>query len=567
MPPPIHHDASSPTPPAKGPELDALGLFHQDLVGMVRLDVAGRIVATNGAFTRMLELPPDWVLGHILEDLVHAEDGEALADATRRADGVPLRLRFRAGEDWAEVRCAFTALEDHDGGAHLVGLLTEGQSLEEEEDQASRQARFDPLTGMGNRLLLLEQLEDRLASGDSRLAVVALNLDRFKAINDSLGQASGDEVLVEIARRLQSFLQPGDSASRIAGDDFVLLWCDVATKVHANARVIRMLQAITEPVQLEGLNIQVTASAGVTLVDPAEGLSADQAMTQAGAALQAAKGGGRARHVLYDHDVGVVARDRLRIETGLRDALENGDLVVAYQPIRDLAAGTLAGAEALARWFDPQLGSVAPERFMEVAHDSGLVEPLTRFVLDRAIADASEWRRSTGVDAHVAINLSAQDLARRDLANEVAGVLSRHGLPPRALRLEIVETILVEAGQRVRDNLRELRELGVRLGIDDFGTGYSTMTYLKHLPVDFVKIDKSFVTGLGTSREDTAIVRSVILLAKSLDLTVVAEGIETPTQMRLLLELGCDMGQGFLIGHAEPPDVLAASLTAERDSD
>ena len=167
----------------------------------------------------------------------------------------------------------------------------------------------------------------------------------------------------------------------------------------------------------------------------------------------------------------------------------------------------------------------------------------------------------------MAINLSAQDLARRDLANEVAGVLSSHGLPPRALRLEIVETILVEAGQRVRDNLRELRELGVRLGIDDFGTGYSTMTYLKHLPVDFVKIDKSFVTGLGTSREDTAIVRSVILLAKSLDLAVVAEGIETPTQMRLLLELGCDMGQGFLIGHAEPPDVLAASLTAERDSD
>ena len=422
----------------------------------------------------------------------------------------------------------------------------------------------DALTSLATRARLLERLEEALADGDQPIAVMALNLDRFKAVNAGLGQSLADEVLREVARRLRACLGEGDVAARLGADDFLLLFTGVATRLHAGALANRVLESIGEPIDVGDLRIQVTASAGITLVDPHNQWSGDIVVTEATAALNTAKGRGRARFEIFDADIARSSSMQLQIETSLRSALAHGELRVAFQPIRHLARGTIVGAEALTRWTDPRLGPVTPEQFIPVAMDSGLVQPLTDFVLEEAVRAAAGWRAETGADVHVAVNLSAQDLSRRHIAGEVAEVLGRHGLPPRALQVEIVETALLDPGEGIRRHMLALRELGVSLGIDDFGTGYSSMTYLKSLPVDFVKIDKAFVTGLGEDREDTAIVRAVIGLAKSLDLTVVAEGIQTPMQVRMLTELGCDLAQGYLIGHAEPAEVLASTLAAQQ---
>ena len=545
------------------PRADMASLHDQGLVGVLWLDGEGRIEHLNDRAATLLDSTAPKLVARLLAELVRDRDAEALEQAIAAVGVEPSRtlvLHVHRAGAWAHLGMAVCRIGGTDGGV-MVLLADRGPGLAQVEE-AQRQTRVDALTQLQNRPLLVGLLEDRLAADDRTFAVVALNVDRLRAVNDSLGHASGDAVLVTVADRLQTLLRPEDAVARVAGDDFVVVCDGVSTRAHASSRVERMLAAIAQPMQVEGLDLHITASAGVMLVTNHDRPSADVVITQANDALAAAKQQGRARFLVHDDDVRTTATDRLRVETSLRRALAEQRLRVAYQPIRDMRAGRIAGAEALARWDDPELGTVTPERFMPVARDSGLVEPLTRFVLDRAVADAAAWRASSGVDVHVAVNLSAQDLSRRNLATEIATTLSSHGLPPRALRLEIVETILVEADDRVRRNLSDLRDLGISLGIDDFGTGWSSMSYLKHLPVDFVKIDKSFVMGLGTDREDTAIVRAVVGLAKSLDLTVVAEGIEHPTQMRLLTELGCDLGQGFLIGHAEPADVMAASLQA-----
>ncbi|AXV06399.1 diguanylate cyclase/phosphodiesterase (GGDEF & EAL domains) with PAS/PAC sensor(s) [Euzebya pacifica] len=545
------------------PRADMASLHDQGLVGVLWLDGEGRIEHLNDRAATLLDSTAPKLVARLLAELVRDRDAEALEQAIAAVGVEPSRtlvLHVHRAGAWAHLGMAVCRIGGTDGGV-MVLLADRGPGLAQVEE-AQRQTRVDALTQLQNRPLLVGLLEDRLAADDRTFAVVALNVDRLRAINDSLGHASGDAVLVTVADRLQALLRPEDAVARVAGDDFVVVCDGVSTRAHASSRVERMLAAIAQPMQVEGLDLHITASAGVMLVTNHDRPSADVVITQANDALAAAKQQGRARFLVHDDDVRTTATDRLHVETSLRRALAEQRLRVAYQPIRDMRAGRIAGAEALARWDDPELGTVTPERFMPVARDSGLVEPLTRFVLDRAVADAAAWRASSGVDVHVAVNLSAQDLSRRNLATEIATTLSGHGLPPRALRLEIVETILVEADDRVRRNLSDLRDLGISLGIDDFGTGWSSMSYLKHLPIDFVKIDKSFVMGLGTDREDTAIVRAVVGLAKSLDLTVVAEGIEHPTQMRLLTELGCDLGQGFLIGHAEPADVMAASLQA-----
>ncbi len=545
------------------PRADMTSLHDQELVGVLWLDADGRIEHLNDRAATLLDSTAPKLVARLLAELVRDRDAEALEQAIAAVGVEPSRtlvLHVHRAGAWAHLGMAVCRINATDGRV-MVLLADRGPGLAQVEE-AQRQTRVDALTQLQNRPLLVGLLEDRLAADDRTFAVVALNVDRLRAVNDSLGHASGDAVLVTVADRLQALLRPEDAVARVAGDDFVVVCDGVSTRAHASSRVERMLDAIAQPMQVEGLDLHITASAGVMLVTNHDRPSADVVITQANDALAAAKQQGQARFLVHDDDVRTTATDRLRVETSLRRALADQRLRVAYQPIRDLRAGRIAGAEALARWEDPELGTVTPERFMPVARDSGLVEPLTRFVLDRAVADAAAWRATSGVDIHVAVNLSAQDLSRRNLATEIATTLSSHGLPPRALRLEIVETILVEADDRVRRNLSDLRDLGISLGIDDFGTGWSSMSYLKHLPVDFVKIDKSFVMGLGTDREDTAIVRAVVGLAKSLDLTVVAEGIEHPTQMRLLTELGCDLGQGFLIGHAEPADVMAASLQA-----
>lgn len=530
-------------------------LFGQSLVGIVRLDPSWRIVHANHAAARIIYRPIAHLDGVDLADLLDPDVVPLLAEATAQltdVDHVELPLRIQRGDTSTALRATATAYRGPHGEVESLVMLLSDAGL---AHLHPHHVTVDPLTNLATRGLFVALLEEYL-DDDVPLLVVALDIDRFRAVNDQLGQLGGDAVLTEVAARLLEVMQPGDLAARAGSDDFLLVLRGVGTMLRVNAVARGLLGAISDPLTIGGLALQLSASIGLRLVAAGEGRSADHVISDANAALRTARRRGRSRFEVYDAAMGEAVGNRLRIEASLRGALETGAIDVAYQPLVRLADGATAGAEALARWSHPLLGTVEPDAFMPIAEESGLVEPLTTLVLSRAIADLAVWRAETRLDVHVAVNLSAQDLSGRSIASEVAALVAAAGIPPRSLRLEIVETELVEAGPVVLRNMASLRDLGVSLGIDDFGKGYSSLSYLKDLPVDFLKIDRSYITGLGAAREDTAIVRAVIALAKSLDLQVVAEGIERPSQLRLLRELGCDLGQGYLIGHADSAEVF-----------
>jgi diguanylate cyclase (GGDEF)-like protein/PAS domain S-box-containing protein len=540
------------------------GLFAQQAVGVLQFAPDGVIARVNDAFAAMVGVDAAELPGQLLPELIDADDLRREDRAMRRLTGggadahtCEIRLLRRDGTR-TPVQVGVSALRNAEGVCEaLLAQVIDVSRLRRAEDFMSRRALFDPLTQLINRTLLIDLLGDQLRVRQHPLAVIALNLDRFKAVNDSLGQSTGDGVLVEIADRLRGLLQAGDAAARIAGDDFVLLCGGARSREAAEALTQRVLDAVAEPIDVAGLRIQLTASAGVTVIAPRSGLSGDDVLTQATQALKVAKEKGRARWKVFDTEMRSASTDRLRIETSLRAALEEGQLRVAYQPLLDLRSGRTVGAEALLRWDDPVLGEIAPPAFLPVAEETGLIVPLGEFVLRESVATVSRWRELTGHDLYVSVNLSPNELNRPGIGQRVAEVLEEAGLPASALRLEITESVLVDADAQVKANLTALVERGVSVGIDDFGTGYASMSYLKNLPIDFVKVDQSFVDGLITSREDRAIVRATIELAKSLGLLTIAEGVEDQAQLEALRELGCDVGQGFHIGRpAEPARML-----------
>ncbi|WP_370325115.1 putative bifunctional diguanylate cyclase/phosphodiesterase [Euzebya sp.] len=530
-------------------------LFGQSVVGMVHLRTDGTIVLANQAFADMLRTTADELAGTSLVALAAEEDVQReRTTMLRMIDGV---LPHHAAEfvlerrDGGTVALQFgiSALLDVDGTCtSLVCQVMDVSRLRRAEDFMSRRALFDPLTQLINRTLLIDLLGDQLRVRQNPFAVIAINLDRFKAVNDSLGQSTGDGVLVEIAGRLRQALQPGDAAARIAGDDFVLLCGNITSRAQVDALTQRVLDGIAEPIDVDGLRIQLTASAGISLVAPGTGQSGDEVLTQATQALKHAKERGRARWKVYDQEMRTASTDRLRIETSLRTALDEGLMRVAYQPLRDLRTGEITGAEALLRWHDPFLGPIDPPDFLPVAEETGMIVPLGQFAMSQAVRAVATWRDLTGLPLCVSVNLSPHELNRHGITERVSDALDVARLPSTALRFEITEGVLVHADQQVRRNITDLHALGIAIGIDDFGTGYASMSYLKTLPLDFVKIDRSFVAGIDSSREDQAIVRATLELAHALNLTTIAEGIESDRQLDLLTELGCDWGQGYLIG-------------------
>jgi diguanylate cyclase (GGDEF)-like protein/PAS domain S-box-containing protein len=544
-------------------------LFAQGAVGMVHATAEGVVLQVNDAFATMAGVEAHELVGTELGALVGDDEiaREALGLKRLIAGGVDgltceVTIHRRDGSS-KEVRVGLSPLRDAGGRCEaVVAQVIDISRLRRAEDFMSRRALFDPLTQLINRTLLIDLLGDQLRVREHPLAVIAVNLDRFKAVNDSLGQATGDGVLVEIADRLRDALQPGDAAARISGDDFVLLCGNVRSRAQADALTQRVLDAVADPIEVAGLRIQLTASAGVTLIPPGSGLSGDDVLTQATQALKWAKERGRARWKIFDTQMRSASTDRLRIETSLRTALEQGRLKVAYQPLLDIGSGRTVGAEALLRWHDSVIGQIAPPVFLPVAEESGLIVPLGEFVLREALATVTRWRELTGEPLYVSVNLSPNELNRPGTGLRVAEVLDATGLPPESLRLEITETVLVDADEQVRSNLAALVDRGVSVGIDDFGTGYASMSYLKRLPIDFVKIDQSFVAGLTTSREDHAIVRATLELARSLNLTTIAEGVEEDAQLEALRDLGCDIAQGYLIGHPAEPGRMLERFTS-----
>lgn len=438
--------------------------------------------------------------------------------------------------------------------ANLVAIAAERAQAEAE---LSHQALHDPLTGLPNRALFLDRLNQSLARSRrarTSSAVLFLDLDRFKTINDSLGHETGDQLLVAVARRLEAVLRPGDTVARFGGDEFTIL-CDELIDQRGESLEIadRLLDAIVRPFPLSGNEeAYLTASIGISLAgnDDRPG----SVLRDADAAMYRAKEEGKARHVVFDDAMRASAVERLETETALHRAIEREEFEVFYQPIISLHDARCVGAEALVRWHHPERGLVAPAEFINLAEETGLIVRLGAWVLDEVCRQAAAWQSQAVNDETfvVTANLSARQLSNPTLVDQVASALRNSGADPSRIALEITEDVLMDDTAATMRTLSELEGLGVGLGVDDFGTGYSSLGYLKRLPVGLVKIDRSFVAGLGRGSEDSAIVAAVVSLADALDMKVVAEGVETSEQLAELLSLGCDYGQGYFFAPPQP---------------
>ncbi|HEX2097170.1 MAG TPA: EAL domain-containing protein [Solirubrobacterales bacterium] len=435
-------------------------------------------------------------------------------------------------------------------------------------DEALRhRVLHDALTGLPNRLSFIDSLRDalvRAAASGSPVGVLFLDLDHFKLINDSIGHHAGDELLRAVAPRLRSHLRPGDIVARFGGDEFGILVDRLTDEDEAVAIADRVADAFTEPYSMGGADHFVTASIGIAVARPStrEPVDADMLIRDADAAMYRAKEGGRGRCEVFDAEMRARAMRRLEIERQLRHALERDELELRYQPLVALDSGEIVALEALVRWRHPERGVLDPSEFVEIAEDSGLIEPIGRWVQETACRQALGWheRRPDQRPLDIAVNLSARQVARRDLADSVGEILSRTGLDPVNLRLEITESVLVEESARAAETLRALSELGVRLVLDDFGTGYSSLAYLNRFPFDALKIDRSFIDGLGIERERTAIVEAVLGMARALSLDAIAEGVESEAQVAELRRLGCDYAQGHLFSRPLAPEKVTQLL-------
>jgi diguanylate cyclase (GGDEF)-like protein len=424
------------------------------------------------------------------------------------------------------------------------------------------------LTGLSNRALFMDRL-GRLVSrvrrhSDYLFAVIWLDIDRFKVVNDSLGHLIGDELLIQMGHRLEECLRASDTVARIGGDEFTILLDDIASTSDAIRVAERIHEALSEPFELNDQEIYTSASMGIALSAP-EYERPEEIMRDADTAMYRAKALGKACHVVFDGSMHARAVALLELETSLRRAVERQEFRVHYQPIVSLDSEELIGFEALVRWQHPERGLVFPGDFISVAEDTGLVLPIGRWVLKAACRQLREWqaRFPSAAPLWVSVNLSSKQLAQPDIAEQIRQVLEETGLPGRSLKLEITESMLMESIDSAATILEQLRALDIQVSVDDFGTGYSCLSYLHRLPLDTLKVDRSFVAGLGLDDERSAIVRTVITLAHNLGMQVVAEGVETREQVDLLSALGCRYGQGYLFSKPVDGEKAEQLIAAE----
>ncbi len=432
------------------------------------------------------------------------------------------------------------------------------------EQRLEHLALHDPLTGLPNRALFLDRLEHALATAErpeSCLAVFFCDIDDFKHVNDGFGHEVGDELLVALHPRLREALRPADTVARFGGDEFVILCEDLDSETDAVTVAERITAAFAKPLRIDKRVHHISVSVGVVFVRGGEA-TAGEVLRDADAAMYRAKDAGKGRFALFDEGMRERLLARLQTEADLRKAIAERQLRLEYLPVFSLESGKPVVAEALLRWQHPRKGTLAPARFLGVAEESGLIVELGTWVIGEACAQAAAWSGGSERLA-VSVNLSARQVADPDLAAIVAAAVSRNSLDPSLVEIEITESVLLEQGDASLENLSRLEELGVKLVLDDFGAGYSSLDYLKRLPLDRLKVDRKFVSGLGRSDEDTAIVAAILSMAQALGVGVIAEGVETDEQLAWLREHGCEYAQGFLLGRPAPPERLGVPALSD----
>jgi len=493
-------------------------------------------------------------VGVPLSDIVHPSDRARLGDllaAVRDGHGPEQGLDFRA-VDWRDAELTLEMqIRDLRADHTVAGLVITMRDVTERrrlERDLTHQAFHDALTGLANRVLYTNRLEHALARGardGSQVGVLFIDLDDFKIVNDTLGHAVGDQLLQAVAARIGGALRADDTAARLGGDEFAALIENVQDPGAVEETAERILAALAEPIMVDGGALTAVASIGITTTPEAD--NADELLRQADLALYVAKGAGKNQWRRYQTHLHGAMVERLELRSALDHAVNEGHFLLQYQPIVDLTTGAAVGFEALVRWAHPVRGIIAPDQFIEVAEESGLIVPMGRWVLDQALHTVAQWRRilPRTRQPYVSVNVSVRQFRQAGFVDHVKQSLEYVGVPPRALLLEITETLLMRDDEQIWADLAELQELGVRIAIDDFGTGYSSLAYLRQRPIDMLKIDGTFIDDMVGSQQQLALVNGIVGLAQNLNLTVVAEGIEDGQHRDLLVQMGCPLGQGY----------------------
>ena len=546
--------------------------FEHAPIGMALADTRGTLLEVNSSFARMLGYMPSELEGRPSSALTHPDDWslssqdvsalERDPDGTYRLDKRYIRADGRVM--WASV--SFSFVDQADGTQLVIGQVEDVTQRKAIAERLEYSARHDELTGLFNRSHFMDHLErglGRLGCGVERVAVMLLDLDRFKLVNDSLGHAAGDELLKVVARRLRRAVRPVDVVARFGGDEFTVLMVNPPDDAEILAQADRVRRVVAEAVPLSDGDTYVSTSIGIAIADSDE-VRGESLVQDADAAMYRAKERGRNRVERFDATARASVVRRLRTGNDLHRALQRHEFRVEYQPVVSLSSGRVVGFEALARWAHPDRGLIKPGDFIDLAEETGLIVPIGSAVMQQALEHVARWRQRAELPAaaglQVSVNLSARQLGTPGLVGAVAAAIERTGIDPDCVWLEITESALMTDAKATSVALRGLRGIGVHLTVDDFGTGYSSLTYLQRFPVEGLKIDRSFVDGLGIETNDTAIVDTLVRLGHSLGLHVVAEGLETPLQLQHLLRLGCDNAQGYLFSKPIPAEQLDEQL-------
>lgn len=531
-------------------------------------DADGRIVTANPAAESLLGYQPEELIGSWITKIDAERRG-------RQPDGVP-ELAVAVGVEAertyrrkdGRLIPVNEAVVDLRGGAESNGFLLVAYDVTKRIETRARVeylATHDALTNLPNRTMLMDHLAEAIRQAqkrDTEVALLLLDLDHFKRVNDSLGHHVGDDLLLQVSERLLGWIRRGDLVARLGGDEFVIVFAGVSAGADLTTRIDE-LQEVLGTVEVQGYQLVVTASTGGAIY-PRDGATASQLLKHADIAMYRAKAAGRNNAQWYEAGMVDEVGDRLSLSSALRQALGAGELSVAYQPQVDLLTRQLVGVEALARWSSPELGLVSPDRFIPVAEDGGLIRELGGWVLQRACADVAQLQRDLGRPLRLAVNVSPRQLRGRAWIDEVVVALEGAGLDAGQLELEITEGLLIDDHGDAVDLLSRIRDLGATIVVDDFGRGYSSLAYLTRFPIDKLKIDRSFIQGITSVDTDAAIVDAIIVMAHALGLKVVAEGVETSVQEEYLRLRGCDEAQGYLYSPGVPPEQLAGATASLR---